>query len=192
MKAVRLMTMVGLVALLAGLAAAPRARAQEPGPFGKARWVWFPEGNPVEDAPGETRYFRRTVKLPEDREIKKAAFLLTADNSFVLYLGGKQVGTGDDWQKAQSIDLKGKLKKGENLLALAATNEGGPAGWIGILKIEFTQGDPLLVLSDAEWKCSDTRKDKWTEPEFDAKEWKAAKVLGEYGMDPWGTNVELP
>ena len=125
--------------------------------------------------------------------IKKATLTMTCDNSFLAFVNGKKVGEGDDWQKAHAFDVTDKLVKGANILAVAGTNEGGPAGLVGALKIEFTTGDPQLVTTDKEWVATDKKPaDGWEKPGFDPKDWKKVKVEGDYGMDPWGNQVELP
>ena len=56
------------------------------------------------------------------------------------------------------MDLSKRLEPGENLLAVSAKNEGenpNPAGLVAWLKVEFTEGEPLLLVTDDEWKSSD-------------------------------------
>lgn len=52
-------------------------------------WIWYPEGKAEEAAPIGTRYFRRTVSLPEGREIRKATLYATGDNRAILFVNGK-------------------------------------------------------------------------------------------------------
>lgn len=100
-----------------------------------ASWIWYPEGNPAQSAPAATRYFRRTVDLPG--QPTGAQFLLTADDQFVLYVNGQEVahssGQSDAWRQATQVDLTRDLHSGANTIAVADTNTGGPASWIGKL-----------------------------------------------------------
>ena len=74
-------------------------------PQPRLRWparrsrIWFDEGDPLQDAPAETRFFRRTftVARPGDASITEAALDATADNAFTVWLNGVEVGSGDDW-----------------------------------------------------------------------------------------------
>ena len=65
-------------------------------------------------------------------------------------------------------------------------NGGTPAGVVGLLKIEFTDGPPLIIPTDDSWKVSDHEVPGWLETNFDDSSWVAAKKIGPVGMEPWG------
>ena len=117
-----------------------------------AAWIWHPGGKSTVAAPIGTRYFRRSVTLPAGRRVRKAIMLATADDSFVVFVNGKPVGGGRSWAEVKLFDVTDQLREGLNTLAVAATNspsanvppEHNPAGLIGILKVEFDEGEPLL------------------------------------------------
>jgi alpha-L-rhamnosidase len=160
----------------------------------KGKWIWYDEGDPATDAPAETRYFLRTIKIDADRDIKNAVFLLTCDNGFELFVNGAKICDAHDWNTAVAADIKAKLVKGDNVIAVAGTNDDGPAGLIGAIKVDYSAGDPLTVGTDDKWMVANKKIDGWEKPGFTCKpdDWKKAKVMGDYGMDPWGTNVALP
>ncbi len=189
MQSKRVVLMTGLLAMAVGLLTVQAAWAE--GAFEKAKWVWYDEGDPVTEAPAEARFFLRSFDVA-DKPIKKATLTITCDNKYTVYLNGKMVGDGSDWQRAQGYDVKDKLAKGANVLAVQGTNEDGPAGLIAALKIEFEQGDPQVVATDKDWKAHNKEVKDWEKPGFDAKDFKPVKVMGDFGMDPWGTQVELP
>jgi len=157
-----------------------------------ARWIWFPEGDPTVGAPVERRYFRRTFMLPEDHKIKKAFCRMGADNEFDLYVNAQPAGQGRHYASAYDMDVKRFLRPGQNLLTVSAANapdapaERNPAGLIGVLHIEFDQGEPLTIVTDGNWRVSKDATDGWHETGRDDAGWSAAKDLGEYGMSPWG------
>ncbi|MBC7078420.1 MAG: hypothetical protein H5T92_08970, partial [Synergistales bacterium] len=64
--------------------------------FGNCPWVWYPEQgtNPREKAPAGPRYFRKILEIPEGHTIKRARFLITADDSFELFCNGQPAGRG--------------------------------------------------------------------------------------------------
>ena len=88
----------------------------------RASWIWYPEGTPTIGAPIGTRYFRRTIDIPGGRRVRKARWLITADNSFNAYVNGQPVGGGQSWETVEAIDVTGQLRSGANTLAVAATN----------------------------------------------------------------------
>src|SRR5271166_2177764 len=70
-------------------------------------WIWFNEGDPLVDAPAETRYFRRVFTV--SRPVDEATLELTADNTFAVWVNGTKVGTGDDWKRVERFDVKKHL-----------------------------------------------------------------------------------
>ena len=79
-----------------------------------ASWVWYPEGNPAASAPVGTRYFRKTVVVPADRAVKRAVFLISADNEFVFSLNGikrgQSGGGAGDFTRPAEIELTTALR----------------------------------------------------------------------------------
>ena len=49
-----------------------------------AQWLWYPEGNPRHDAPVATRYFRRTLTIPADRQVVRAIAFFAGDDQCVF------------------------------------------------------------------------------------------------------------
>jgi alpha-L-rhamnosidase len=66
----------------------------------------------------------------------------------------------------------------------------GSPGVVGLLEIEFTEGEPLIIPTDENWKVSDKEIPGWLETNFDDSTWVAAKKIGPVGMQPWG-NVHV-
>ncbi len=155
-----------------------------------ASWIWCPVGSPARSAPVGDCFFRRSFAVQQGRRIKSAIARFTADNSIVLMLNGRRVLRGNDFNVCETADVTTQLVPGLNLLAVRAANVGdapNPAGMIGVLRITFESGPPLTVLTDAKWKVSDQKQDSdWLAAEYTDTGWKTAKVLGRYGMGPWG------
>lgn len=170
--------------------------------FEDCKWVWFPEGNPRERAPAETRYFRHRFTLPPGRKVQRARFLLTADDQFTLFVNGQKAGQSDGqpdaWRRPQTLEIGEYLVAGVNTLAIAATNTSpGPAGLLGKLVIEFAPGEPLVIFLDRSWKVSNREHAEWQNPDFDDEDWPAAKEIAQIGEAPWGvpgqsTGLHLP
>ena len=165
-----------------------------PSPFflGEAHWIWFPEGNPAESAPIGTRYFRQTFTLPADRKITKATAQMSADSSFECYVNGRKSGHREDVTAPARFDLTKYLQAGTNTLAVAAKNAGPTpkaAGFIAAIKVEFAEGDPLMIFTDAQWKCGRASMEGWERAGFDDAKWPSAKALGAFGMKPWEKNM---
>jgi hypothetical protein len=151
-------------------------------------WTWYPESDPAQTAPPGTRYFRRQITIPAGAAIRKASFAGTADNSFTLFINGKEAGKSDNspegWRNPVELDVTASLHSGLSQLAIAAINGGdkpNPAGLIGRLTVELESGTPLTERVSQAWKT-----DHWAEAGFDDSAWPAAREFLPFGGAPWG------
>jgi hypothetical protein len=167
----------------------PSLVSDSEGQLGKAKWIWFKEGNPVVAAPPGKRYFRRAVTIGADARIASARLVMTADNGFECWVNGRKVAAGDDFKRTYSMDVASALKPGENVVAVAAVNTTdapSPAGLIGMLTIKFADGRTQEVPTDQQWQAAIAAPGKWTSDAAASEGWAAAMELGPLGMAPWG------
>ncbi|MFD4779214.1 rhamnosidase, partial [Streptomyces sp. NPDC058427] len=101
-------------------------------------WIWFPEGEPAGSAPAGTRWFRRTVDVPDG--VNAATLAISADNVYAVSVNGAEVARTDlatdneGWRHPAVVDVLAQLTPGENVLAVAAANASeGAAGLIAAL-----------------------------------------------------------
>jgi alpha-L-rhamnosidase len=154
-----------------------------------ASWIWSPGENATKSAPLGIRYFRKELTVPEGRELASAMCVVTADNSFKMFLNGRRIHNGSNFKEASAINVKEQLLKGRNVLAIEATNEGtapNPAGVLAVLKLQFADGSPTTIVSDGTWRTSTTATPDWMNVDFNAEGWQIVQVLGVYGINPWG------
>lgn len=154
------------------------------------KWIWYPEEtNPAEDAPVEPRYFVKIIDI--DSAVVSAEMEIAVDNTYKLYVnGGNPVEEGDNWQVANEFSIANKLKKGKNVIAIEATNQGGPAGLILKGKIVLKTGKRETVfVSDSTWMTSKELTEGWIDGKLD-KSWVKALEIGELGIPPWNTNLQ--
>ena len=156
-------------------------------------WTWYPETDPAQAAPPGTRYFRKQIVIPAGATIRKATFAGTADNSFTLFVNGKQAGRSDSsaegWRNPVQLDVTAFLAPGPNQLAIAAVNAGdkpNPAGLIGRLTVETASGAALTECVSKSWRASNEKAEHWAEPGFDDSAWPSARELLPLGGAPWG------
>jgi alpha-L-rhamnosidase len=154
-----------------------------------ASWIWSPGEDATKSAPLGTRYFRKEFTIPEGREPVSAMCVVTADNSFKMFLNGRRIQNGNNFKEATAANVKEHLQKGKNVLAIEAANEGAapnPAGVLAVLKLQFADGDSTTIVSDETWRTSDSAPPDWMNVDFNAESWKTVQVLGAYGINPWG------
>ena len=153
-------------------------------------WIWFPEGNPAVSAPVETNWFRKEITIPANRKIKRAIFQYTGDNECRGWIDDFDIGARNNFKTVKWNDISGRIESGKTyVFGFVGRNEGTnetPAGVVGLITIEFTSGEPLVIKTDESWKVSKTFEDSWNKKGFDDSKWVAAKVIGPVGMEPWG------
>jgi alpha-L-rhamnosidase len=153
-------------------------------------WIWFPEGDPAKSAPLETNYFRRVITIPAGRVIKQAVFQYTGDNEARGWINENDIGARNNFKTVKWNDVSTRIEAGKAYAFCLTGINGGdapnPAGVIGLLTIEFTEGEPIVIQTDEKWKVSKSAPKGWNTPEFDDSRWVAAKIIGPAGMQPWG------
>jgi alpha-L-rhamnosidase len=155
----------------------------------RAAWIWTSKN--FQNAPGGKAVFRRTFNLPKEYTPPRseAKLILTADNSFTVYLNDKKVGEGSDYRELRTFDVTKFLKQDKNVLAVEVVNEGGspnPAGLIGVLRIENCKDEKLIIKTDAEWKAAGEPPARSETAGFDDSAWQNAAAVAAFGAKPWG------
>ncbi len=152
-------------------------------------WIWTPELSSGLMHPPGVRYFRWKVTLPAGARVGQGTVVMTADNGFVLYVNGRQAGAGDNWAALEQFDVTPLLQPGDNVLAVAVTNGGSApneAGVVGRLVVTLADGQGLAFALGATTLTAVAKQDGWEQAGFDDAAWKPARVLGKFGMQPWG------
>ncbi len=143
-----------------------------------ANWIWFNKGNPAYDAPAGTVHFRMTFAIADLKEIQSAFVEATADNAFTLAVNGRQMLSGDNFNRIERADVLPALRSGENTVNIVARNSESqhrnPAGLIAALWLNDKGGAAKVMATGPEWQAS-----------LDGKAWSAAKLLGPGAMAPW-------
>ena len=145
-------------------------------------WIWRATGKPLGETAAETCWLRKPFQI---KEASRLVLDVTADNSYELFLDGKQIAAGASWEVLNLVDLK--IAVGAHVLAAVATNaEPGPAGFLlrgGILPLG--QGVPIHT----DRSCAQTDKapkgDDWKLASFDDSKWTQAVNFGPLGQGPW-------
>ena len=158
-----------------------------------SKWIWAPEGDPATSAPaGVTRYFQRTILCETGRRLRTARLHFTADNTFEAWVNGVPVASGGNFNEVQQVDIGHALKPGPNIVAVAASNAGtepNPAGFIGLIHLQFEDGEDVLVGTDETWRVADEAEDAWQQASKTGSHWRAARVLGPASMAPWSAVI---
>ncbi len=152
-------------------------------------WIWLPGGEPDKSAAAGTNYFRRVVTIPAGRIIKSAQFQYTGDDEGRGWLNDFDLGARNNFHTVKFNDITTRLEAGRTyIFGLTGYHKSGgrPAGVVGLLEIQFANGEPMIIPTDEHWKVSDHEVTDWLNANFDDSTWVAAKKIGPVGMQPWG------
>jgi hypothetical protein len=156
----------------------------------KSSWIWHPAEDGATSAPAGTRYFKKVFQA-DPASLDAAKLLITADNSFVAWVNGKEVAKGTDWKTPQEVSLTDKLQPGENVLAVAVTNpETSPSGLVAALMLDSKDGKQQLIPTDTSWLVGSSEAEGWRENGAAPQGWQAARILGAVSMSPWRLSGE--
>ena len=157
-----------------------------------ALWVWtdeVPPNSPTSVAPVGNRAFRKTINIPGGAVASSGVINIDADNQYILYINGKQIGTGNNWPTAQRWKFTLDYPTDDIVIAVEATNTGGQAGIIASIGLDATDcpcNTTLFYTTDGTWKFSTSVPAGFEQPGFDDSTWKNVVVEGPYGVQPWG------
>jgi putative heme-binding domain-containing protein len=148
-----------------------------PGP--SPRWIWAGP-QPGSD---QTVYFRKEFEI--NAPLTGARLTGSCDNRMIVYLNGERVGESGAWETPMSVDVTTRVKRGRNVLAIQARNEGGAAGLLVRLAFEPRREPIAAVVTDASWRTSEGAGQGWRAADFDDARWPGASVVGNLGDAPW-------
>jgi len=155
-----------------------------------ASWICYPEPDDAETPAGK-RYFRATFTLPEGTDVEEATLMITADDTLEVWVNGEHRFADDSptpaWKRPAYVRLDRRLQPGVNSIAVAVENlVAGPSGLIGRMEIRMHEGEPVVVATGGDWRCATEPAEGWQQPDFDDSSWDAPRVIGEFGVEPWG------
>ncbi len=173
------------IALLTGLFAFSPAMAQRPD---DAQWIWLDVGDPLKEAPAGTVWFRHEVRSDSP---STGAVRILCDDHFVLWVNNQKIGEGGA-DRVYRFTLSGIVGRGPNVIAVEATNKGGPAGLYIDGEVRTQGGRYYRFDGGPQWRATSVRPqgDAWRKPGFDTSAWSPVKVLGPHEKTPW-RHIEL-
>jgi len=112
------------------------------------------------------------------------ALVITADNGFVAYLNGVQIGSGNNWGAPFNIENV-NVRAGTNILAVYAYDQGG----IAAMQARLNLASGIVGTSSPGWLVTDINPGaSWLDLSFDDSSWQNPVVYS----GPWGNPVGGP
>ena len=148
-------------------------------------------------APIGTRYFRRSFALPEGRRVRKASHcwrrptIHLSRSSMAGQVGGGQAGPRSSYFDVTAPAPPGHQHARDRRHEFAVAQPSGRTktrrGLIGMLKVEFDDGEPLLVSTDARWRTSDQDgAEVGSKPASTMPAGRRPRIRAVWASAPWG------
>jgi hypothetical protein len=158
----------------------------------KGQWIWSTDnkGTNVAKA-GEAIALRHkfTLKtLPV-----RAGAAISVDNSYTLFVNGKELAADEDWMTVEPVDLLGGLKAGANEILLVAKNAGNGPNLAGAFfegRLRFADGTEQVIGTDTTWEWTKTLPDAKGKFAKQPGDWKPAVAVAT--PEVWVKRLQTP
>ena len=144
-------------------------------------WIWDTH---TQDK--QTVHFWKEFRIPAGAKITNATLRITADNGYLLFLDGEEIGRGSDWRTVTEYDVAQLLEPGRHVLAVEGFNDIREAGMIFGLRIESANRPVVEVVSDNTWLINPPGEPGWRGKQPSANSHQA-RVIGPMFSHPWET-----
>ena len=148
--------------------------------YGVGWWIWTDQ---VFDQ--QTCRFWRAFEIPRSSVVTYARIRMTADNSYRLFLDGREIGKGGEWRSLNEFNVTPLLEPGPHILAVEAFSDYAAAGMIFGLHMELSNGRVIEIPSDKKWRIVPEGVEHWESKKIAEANWAAATVIAPYGEGHW-------
>jgi signal transduction histidine kinase len=144
------------------------------------QWMW---ASVTKDK--QTCRFWKTFNIPTKTMITHAEIRIAADNAYVLFLDGRELGRGSDWRTVSVYDVAQLLPPGPHVLAVEGFNDSLKAGVILGFHSTFADGQSVNVASDPSWRVASNDDNHWQIRRSPQETWPPVTIVGALGVQPW-------
>jgi signal transduction histidine kinase len=148
--------------------------------LGLGDWIWA-----TNLADRQACRLWKSFEIPHNATVARALLQLTADNSYTVYLDGRQIGRGGDPNNLAEYDLTWLLSPGRHVLAVEAFNDTFDAGVILGLRVKLANGKKIALFSDSSWRVAPGADRNWLSEKAADSSWPRARVVGYAGRAWW-------
>ncbi len=132
-------------------------------------------------------YLRRTFEIPKDAPISDMIVSVVGTGATRFTVNNRFYRDGKGPLTPMAVDVTGLAHPGLNVVSISVTSLGNePAAAIGFIELNWPNGRRETLFTDQQWRGSSAELPDWKKEAFNDTAWEQAKVLGPYGMSPWG------
>ncbi|KAJ7789428.1 hypothetical protein B0H14DRAFT_3162077 [Mycena olivaceomarginata] len=151
--------------------------------FASSKWIWT-----ATTTANAFVAFRKDFTPPLGKALIAAEILITAENSFNLYVNGDNVGSGHS-RVSFSHRFCVDLLPSYNVFAVNASTA-SVGGLLATILLTYTDSTTDTLVSDGTWRANKGLPAGFEQLSFDDTAWPAATVLAAYGQGDFATVVE--
>jgi signal transduction histidine kinase len=148
--------------------------------LGVGDWIWT-----TNVADRQSCHLWRGFDIPPSPPVVRAELRMTADNSYTVYLDGREIGRGGDANSLAEYDITLLLSPGHHVLAVEAFNDTLDAGVILGLRVKLANGNKIEVFSNPSWRVVTGNDRNWRTRKKADDSWLPAQVAGYAGKAWW-------
>ena len=140
---------------------------------GEPQWIWSPK-HAKDKVPPESCYFRKSFTMGD---VEQGKVQITCDDRYDLYVNGRLVGSGTEWQKLKSYDIQRFLRERlehDRRFAPKTPPVKAPAS-SPALRCGKREAPDVSHSTDATWRTSDHETVGWEKPGYDDAAWPQRK-----------------
>ncbi len=167
----------------------PSTPASPPMDLSHAKWIWL-TGDAKQEFPTGKIRLRRAFEIPSGRTVAQAKLFAGVNDAATMAINGTEVLRFRINEAIDAVDVTRQVNPGKNIISALAENGAGAAGLIVRLEVQFTEGPPLVVFTDADWRCvrdesaGNKPQDDWQRAGFSDRKWAPVRVVSAYGQGP--------
>lgn len=145
--------------------------------FTPAKFIWTSEmsGGTAASTP---RAFRVPVPTVEGAKPEYGHFIFKGDDGISLWVNGKELGKTSGWMQPSQFAVKFDPKCPNGVAVTGHNSGGGPAFFIGVGEITYSDGSTRQILTDTTWKTIRAPAPPgFADPGFDTSTWEPTIVV---------------
>lgn len=150
------------------------------------KWIWSESAKkPNGPAAGEKVTFRKKFKV--NGKVKRAAGVITCDNSYTLWLNGQKLLEDGNWENVEAFDPTSHFVVGDNELIVLGANGGAGPNPAALYLEMLLEGEAgwQRVSTSLDWEVTGTEPNPQGLVEGPEVKWNSATEAG----GPWGARL---
>jgi alpha-L-rhamnosidase len=164
----------------------PTEAVTEPQEMKGLFWIWSSDSDTAEQVESGKRFFRKNFVIPDLSKVASAQCFIAGGDNFRIFVNGDFAGFKGAGSNIQETQFFEHLVQGTNVFAVEVNNKKSPGGLIAKVEIVLQDGSTIAFSTDESWLWSSKETKTWKEITPPKDIWAQARLVGQFGCQPWG------